>query len=68
MINKIIKDIAENGMLPIAVYENTLHVFYGGVWYEIEEDQYEYLNSLKSIINESIESLNTLAKRVENHD
>ncbi|NOR55172.1 MAG: hypothetical protein GQ531_03090 [Sulfurovum sp.] len=68
MIKKLIRDISENGRLPMSVFENILYVSYDGVWHAIGEEQYEYFYTLKSIIEESIEDLNRLTMKVTNND
>ena len=37
MIDEIIKDMAKKGILPIAIFENTLHVYYEKSWYAMKD-------------------------------
>lgn len=39
-MNEIIKYMAKKEILPIAIFEDTLHVYYEKSWYAIEDDQY----------------------------
>lgn len=42
--------MAQKGIFPIAIFENTLHVYYKETWYEIKDDQYsEYCPSNDNI-------------------
>lgn len=68
MIKNIIKELSENEMLPIGMFENILHVYYQGSWYAIEENQYKYFSPLKSIIDEIVKNLKRLIMEVECND
>jgi len=54
MIEATIDNILINGVLPLATYENTIHLYYEGVWYAFETAEQERLALVKPLLQKSI--------------
>ena len=54
MINETVENILTNGVLPLATYENTIHLYYEGVWYAFDTVEQERLALVKPLVTKSI--------------
>lgn len=54
MINETVENILTNGILPLVTYENTIHIYYEGVWYAFETAEQERLALVRPLLQKSI--------------
>ena len=54
MVNETVENILTNGVLPLATYENTIHLYYEGVWYAFDTVEQERLALVKPLVAKSI--------------
>ena len=54
MTNTIVENIVTNGVLPLIVYEQSLHIYYEGVWYTFDTAEQERLALVKPLVVKSI--------------
>ena len=54
MTNLIVGNILTNGVMPVAVYENTIHIYYEGVWYTFDTVEQERLALVKPLVAKCI--------------
>jgi len=54
MIESTIENILDNGVLPLVTYENTIHLYYEGVWYSFETAEQERLALVKPLVQQCI--------------
>ncbi|NOR55173.1 MAG: hypothetical protein GQ531_03095 [Sulfurovum sp.] len=54
MIEETIQNILDNGALTLATYENTIHLYYEGVWHSFDTQEQERLALVKPLVKMSI--------------
>lgn len=54
MTKAIIENTIVNGVLPLCVYENTLHLYYEGLWHGFETMEEERLGFVKPLVRQCI--------------
>lgn len=54
MIKETIENTIVNGVLPLCVYENTLHLYYEGLWHAFETAEEERLGFVKPLVRQCI--------------
>jgi len=54
MIETVTHNILENGILPLVVYQNTIHLYYEGVWHSFDTAEEERLALIKPLVQKSI--------------
>jgi len=54
MVETTVENILTNAVLPLATYENTIHLYYEGVWYAFETAEQERLALVKPLVAKSI--------------
>ncbi len=54
MTNLIVGNILTNGVMPVAVYEHTIHLYYEGVWWTFDTAEQERLALVKPLVAKCI--------------